>query len=201
MQTQRMAGLLVVIVLHGVVLYGLWQQRLLPVPEQAATIFVNFIAPPQAEQPPKPVKLAKPQQPVQPMPLLQPVEQATPAAPTVPAPALVEAVAPAAPPPTKPVAPLTLPTELSVVCPERTPPSYPHLSRRLGEQGKAVLRVELDEQGRISAARVVASSGYDRLDETALAAVRNWRCQPAQRDGQPVRAVALQPFNFTLGGP
>jgi len=70
----------------------------------------------------------------------------------------------------------------------------------LGEEGKVVLRVELDEEGRISAARVVSSSGYGRLDETALAAIRNWRCHPAQRDGQPVRAVAMQPFNFVLEG-
>jgi hypothetical protein len=27
-----------------------------------------------------------------------------------------------------------------------------------------------------------------------------WRCTPASRNGQPVRAVALQPFNFILNG-
>jgi protein TonB len=30
--------------------------------------------------------------------------------------------------------------------------------------------------------------------------VKTWRCRPAKRDGQPVRAVALQPFNFILEG-
>jgi len=61
-----------------------------------------------------------------------------------------------------------------------------------------VLRVELDEQGAVSSARVATPSGFARLDEAALAAVRRWRCTPAQRDGRPVRAVAMQPFKFEL---
>ena len=61
-----------------------------------------------------------------------------------------------------------------------------------------VLRVELDEQGSVSAARVAQASGFARLDEAALAAVKAWRCTPAQRDGRPVRAIALQPFKFVL---
>ena len=87
-----------------------------------------------------------------------------------------------------------------MACPERTPPAYPPLARRLGETGKVVLRVELDESGRVSAAQVLTGSGSARLDAAALAAVRTWRCQPARRDGQAVRAVATQPFNFTLEG-
>jgi protein TonB len=30
--------------------------------------------------------------------------------------------------------------------------------------------------------------------------VKNWRCHPALRNGEPVRAVALQPFDFILKG-
>jgi protein TonB len=62
------------------------------------------------------------------------------------------------------------------------------------------LRVELDEQGHVAAARIATSSGYARLDDTALSAVKTWRCNSAQRNGQPVRAVALQPFKFVLQG-
>ncbi|PKO63834.1 MAG: energy transducer TonB [Betaproteobacteria bacterium HGW-Betaproteobacteria-17] len=98
----------------------------------------------------------------------------------------------------EPAGPLSLTTELALVCPQRTPPAYPPLARRLGETGQVVLRVELDTTGRVSAAQVVSSSGFDRLDAAALAAVRTWRCQPALRDGQAVRSVALQPFKFTL---
>jgi protein TonB len=60
--------------------------------------------------------------------------------------------------------------------------------------------VELDETGRVSAAHLISSSGHARLDAAALAAVRAWRCQPARRDGQAVRSVAVQPFDFTLQG-
>jgi protein TonB len=97
-----------------------------------------------------------------------------------------------------PAGPVTLGEELSVACPERRAPAYPAISRRLGEEGMVVLRVELDQAGSVVHAEVKASSGFARLDEAALTAVKTWRCQPAQRNGQPVRAVALQPFKFVL---
>jgi protein TonB len=90
--------------------------------------------------------------------------------------------------------------DLAVSCPQRSPPAYPSISRRLGEEGKAVLQVELDEHGQVDRATVKSSSGYARLDEAALSAVRHWRCNPATRDGAAVRAVAIQPFNFVLEG-
>ena len=46
--------------------------------------------------------------------------------------------------------------------------------------------------------QVINSSGYHRLDEAAIAAVRTWRCNPPLQNGQPVRAIALQPFSFVL---
>jgi protein TonB len=60
--------------------------------------------------------------------------------------------------------------------------------------------VELNKNGHVSSASVIESSSYKRLDDAALAVVRTWRCNPAIRNGQPVRAVALQPFNFVLQG-
>jgi protein TonB len=107
-----------------------------------------------------------------------------------------------APPPASagPAAPIALGGDLAKLCPERTPPAYPFLSRQLGEAGKAVLRVELDESGRIDSVAVKSSSGYARLDEAALTAVKHWRCSPAMHNGLEVRAVVLQPFNFVLEG-
>lgn len=49
-------------------------------------------------------------------------------------------------------------------------------------------------------AKVSESSGFQRLDEAALAAVKTWRCDPVLRDGRPVRAIALQPFKFVIQG-
>ncbi len=112
---------------------------------------------------------------------------------------IVETVA-AARPAQMPAGPVTLAAELSVSCPELARPAYPALSRRLGEEGKLMLQVELDKTGRVSKAKVIESSGYSRLDNAALSAVKTWRCRPATRNGEPVLAVALQPFNFVIEG-
>lgn len=193
--------MLLVVALHAAALWGLWTHRLISMPQDVSALFVNFIAPPsppKAEvvpkrEPPKPRPEERPQprQLVAEAPLISPSEIAVPPAPTS------VIAAPAEP---RPAAPLVLGTELSASCPERTAPNYPMLSRRMNETGTTVLRVELDEQGHVSSARVATGSGYARLDEAALTAIKNWRCNPAQRNGQPVRAVALQPFKFVLQG-
>jgi len=90
--------------------------------------------------------------------------------------------------------------ELAVSCSERPPPVYPKQSLRLGEQGKTVLLVELDELGRMVNVAVTTQSGFPRLDEAAVNAVKSWRCNPAQRNGVAVRSKAMQSFNFTLKG-
>ncbi|MDA8256161.1 MAG: energy transducer TonB [Betaproteobacteria bacterium] len=196
----KSVGVLLVMALHAAALWGLWTHRLIALPEDATTLFVNFIVPPppRVEPPPRrepprsrPEARPQPSRLVAEAPLNSPAEFAVPPAPT---PVVAAAVEP------KPAGPVTLGAELSVSCPERTAPNYPVPSRRMGETGTAVLRVELDEQGRVAAARVATGSGFDRLDAAALAAVKTWRCNPAQRDGQPVRAVALQPFKFVLQG-
>jgi protein TonB len=202
----KLAGLTLIVALHAAALWGLWQHRLLPTSVDAMTVFVNFIAPPApkaAEPPlplpppprPRPVARPQPQQLVAAAPVLSPAEYVA-APPPQPVPAIE---VPAAPAP-KSVGPVRLDAELSVSCPERTAPAYPLLSRRQGEAGTTVLRVELDEQGHVGSARVATGSGFARLDEAALAAVKTWRCNPAQRNGQAVRAVALQPFKFVLQG-
>lgn len=210
---ERMAGLLFVLMLHAVALYGLWSYRLLPSPAEAMTVFVNFINPPPPDKPkhqpakpqrPRAVEPVRPQQLVVEAPVMSPAEPVAPAPPNIPA-AVTVAAAPApivtpAPPPTAPSLPVTLAGDLSVACPNRVAPSYPPYSRRIAEQGRVVVRVELDESGNVTQAGISASSGSQRLDEAAIAAVRQWRCNPATRGGVPVRAVALQPFNFILEG-
>jgi protein TonB len=204
-----------VLALHAAVLYGLWSARVIPPPAEAMTLFVTFIDPareqpkPSVVPPPKPPKPVKREMPPPPKPSHYHLASNAPVVSSdeaveplpEPVPELSPPEPPALPPaPPQAAEPVTLASELAVACPERTPPSYPPLSRRLGETGKVVLRVELDEAGRVSGAQVLTSSGFNRLDAAALAAVRTWRCQPAERDGQAVRSVAMQPFKFTLEG-
>lgn len=208
---ERAAGLTLVLGLHAAALWGLWQHRLIPNAQEVATLFVNFITPPPPEKkvelkppPPKPRPIEKPlpRQIVAETPVLAPTDHVAPPPPPVPV-----TEAPPAPPALltlparpKPAGPVMLGGELSVACPERAAPRYPPHSRRMREEGMVVLRVELDEQGSVCDAHIATSSGFVRLDEAALTAVRTWRCHPAHRNGQPVRATALQPFNFILQG-
>lgn len=196
--------MLLVLALHGMLLYGLISYRMLPPPEEAITLMVELINPP-AQQRTEPTQPPQPVRPQPIAPLQQLVAQAVtvlpdePIAPPPPLPAPVFVpvmpVLPALPPQA-----VTLSAELSVNCPERTPPAYPSFSIRLNEQGRVVLRVELDAEGRISDVSFKSRSGSVRLDEAAVAAVKTWRCRPAIREGLAVPAVALQPFDFILEG-
>jgi protein TonB len=204
MRAEQAAGLILVLALHAAGLWGLMSLRLVALPEEVVTLFVEPLrTEPQPPMPPKPVEKREPRpkdKPVQ-RQLVAEAPVRTPSEPVVEAPPPVAppaAMPPADPP--RPAGPVSLGSELSLSCTERAPPAYPATSRRLGEEGLVVLRVELDESGSVSAARVASSSGHARLDETALAAVKTWRCRPALRDGRAVRAIALQPFKFVLEG-
>ena len=193
-----------VLVLHALAFWWLWSLRILPAPVDALALFVNLVAPPTPETsapkpepaPPKPRPMEKPQprQLVVETPVLSAAEFVAPPPPPVPA---VEVPAPPMP---LPAGPMHLGSDLSAACPERTAPGYPPVSRRTGEEGTVVVRVELSETGHVVSAGISSPSGYPRLDEAAIAAVRTWRCIPASRGGQPVRATALQPFRFVLHG-
>ncbi|HEY0879411.1 MAG TPA: energy transducer TonB, partial [Zeimonas sp.] len=77
-------------------------------------------------------------------------------------------------------------------------PKYPRASRRLGEQGRVVLRVRVEADGRPSQCEVQRSSGSSRLDEAALAAVRRWSFISARRGDEKVAAWVLVPMEFRL---
>lgn len=79
------------------------------------------------------------------------------------------------------------------------PPKYPPVSRRLGEQGRILLRVMVSADGAAVSVALQASSGSSRLDEAALDAVRQWRFISAKRGGQAVSASVVVPIKFSLG--
>jgi protein TonB len=212
---QRLLGLLLVLALHGLALYGLWRAQLLPVPADAPTLFISLIAPPAEKKAPEPQRLPestsqpkpKPLEPVQPhqlvaeTPVTAPIDHVAAAPPVKPEPLVAPVVA--APPvqTTMPTGgPVALSSELLLVCPYHPAHRYPTLSKNRGESGRVVLQVEVNEEGQITSTQIHSSSGFERLDDAALAAVRNWRCTPQTRNGQPVRATALQPFKFELQG-
>jgi protein TonB len=81
---------------------------------------------------------------------------------------------------------------------QNSKPAYPPMSRRLGEDGKVVLRVRVSAQGLPLTVEVSKSSGFPRLDDAARAAVERWRFVPARQGNEPIEASVLVPLNFTL---
>lgn len=77
-------------------------------------------------------------------------------------------------------------------------PSYPSISRRMGEQGKVLLRVLVDENGLPQQIEIKQSSGFDRLDKAALASVKQWRFVPGKRGGVAQPMWTIVPVNFVL---
>jgi len=77
-------------------------------------------------------------------------------------------------------------------------PSYPAISKRMGEQGKVVLRVLIGTDGLPQKVEVSTSSGFDRLDRQAQDAVMRWRFVPGKRNGVPEAMWNLVPINFVL---
>ena len=77
-------------------------------------------------------------------------------------------------------------------------PAYPAASRRLREEGRVVLRVLVEADGRASEVTIKTSSGFPRLDQAAENAVRRWKFVPARQGDDAVRAAVLVPIVFNL---
>lgn len=75
---------------------------------------------------------------------------------------------------------------------------YPFLSRRMGEQGKVVVRVLIGADGVAQKAEIRQSSGHVRLDESALATALQWRYVPGKRGGVPEAMWFSVPIDFVL---
>ena len=75
-------------------------------------------------------------------------------------------------------------------------PAYPSQSRRLKEEGTVLLLVRVSDQGTPISVEIRTSSGFERLDEAGLQAVRQWRFVPAKRGTENVAASVLVPIQF-----
>lgn len=205
--------------LHVVALlvaFGLAVRPDLAKPLQALTVRMLERAPaPPAVEPPRPQTQTQPpaprpvpvrRVPVTPPPVLAaaPVADAAPASfvvppqaearPAAPAPAPVAPASPPAPAASAPVVAARFDADYL----QNPKPVYPPMSRRLGEEGKVVLRVRVSAQGQALSVEVRQSSGFTRLDDAARSAVERWRFVPARQGEQAVEAWVLVPLTFTL---
>jgi protein TonB len=159
-----------------------------------------------APPPPKPAPRAPAPRPA-PMPVAVPDPAPAPNAPVgitepqPPAPPIAAPQAPPAPPPAPPAPPappkIELPSSDAAYL-NNPKPTYPAISRRLGEQGKVVLRVLIGTDGQPQKVEINKSSGYERLDRQAVDAVMRWKFVPGKRNGVPETMWNLVPVNFVL---
>ncbi len=121
--------------------------------------------------------------PVLPQPAAAPVDAQPPRAP--------------APPQVQPAAPRQMPAGAIRY---RVPPAVevPMASRRLGESGTVLLRVLVDATGLPRQITLHRSSGFARLDEQALAAMRAARFQPVTEDGTAIEWLVIAPLQYEI---
>lgn len=184
---------------HIGILTLLMGANIVPVPAGVSTLMVDIIRPEapveKTPAPPKPTPIEKkltPPRPVQPLPHPVLAAQTESTAVVAEVPVVKEAPpAPAAPPA------ITQP-RFDADYLSNPAPTYPPLSRRMGEEGKVVLRVHVEPTGRPSQVEVRTSSNSPRLDQAALDAVWRWKFVPAKRGDEPVAAWVLVPITFNL---
>jgi protein TonB len=77
-------------------------------------------------------------------------------------------------------------------------PSYPRLSKRMGEQGEVRLRVDIASDGTVTQVVLAHSSGFERLDDAAINAVKSWKFKPAKQGDVSMASTVEIPVKFML---
>lgn len=198
----RRSGLLMIVIgLHAAVIAVVIAARTVAPQIMEMPLIVDLIQPAEIKPPEaKPLPVTKPQPVIQkqtPRPNPTPVIEATQST--------VAAHAPVASPPDVKPAPPAPPAEAPVVQArfdadylKNPAPPYPPLSRRMGEEGKVILRVSVNPQGGADQVEIRTSSGSQRLDESALNTVKHWKFIPAKRGDTAVQSWVLVPIAFKL---
>lgn len=99
-----------------------------------------------------------------------------------------------------PLQPPVVPPRFDAAYLKNPRPDYPRAARRMGEQGKVVLRVYVSTTGTAEKIEIGTSSGSRRLDDAARLAVEQWRFVPARQGEVPVAAWVIVPITFALEG-
>jgi protein TonB len=110
----------------------------------------------------------------------------TPMPPSANAIAATEAVAPPGPP------------SQELKTKSRVEPVYPPAARRAGEEGTVKLRILVDERGAPREVQVAQGSGFARLDQAAIEAVRKWRFAAATNGSTAITAWTQVAITFKL---
>ena len=80
----------------------------------------------------------------------------------------------------------------------QTDPEYPAVALRSRIEGTVVVRADVDVDGNPANITVAKSSRDRDLDRAALRAVKDWKFEPAIRDGKPVASAVEVPVDFRI---
>jgi bla regulator protein BlaR1 len=176
---RKTGGVLAVAGLTLVFAYSAWAAQ----PARMPTLVV---AADSADRTLPPMPAAPEAPPAPPAPHDIPAPPAPPAPHDIPAPP-----APPAPPPPPPALPAAS---------ERTPPAYPEHAAEQGIDGKVVLLVDVDAEGKALDVQVEKSEPAGVFDQAAIDAARQWRFTPAVEDGRTVPGRVRVPIQFEADG-
>ena len=79
-----------------------------------------------------------------------------------------------------------------------TPPTYPGLARKRGQEGTVILQVLVNREGRVDDLKIDTSSNLTLLDRAAVTAVRKWSFEPGRRGEERVPMWVRVPVTFKL---
>ncbi len=79
----------------------------------------------------------------------------------------------------------------------REMPVYPTMARKLGREGKVLLKLTIDENGNLLDIEVIEGAGYG-FTEASVEAVKKSTFLPAKKDGKSIASRALLPIKFRL---
>jgi protein TonB len=146
----------------------------------------------QRPEPPKP----EPAKALTPTPEAPPKPAPAPTPTPVPAP---EAVAKPAPPPAPAPTPAKSSSGSSAQYLGACESPYPTISKRMNEKGTVVVKVLVKSDGTAGDVELKSSSGYPRLDQAWLEAIKNCRFTPSTgSDGKPIDEWFSAPHTFRL---
>ena len=77
-------------------------------------------------------------------------------------------------------------------------PPYPMIARKEGWQGKLILNVFVNKNGKVKNVELLKSSGYKILDNVSLQTVKKWSFKPAQLGKRYVEDNIKIPLRFVL---
>jgi periplasmic protein TonB len=212
----RLGPLALIVLLHVGFFYALERGlagKSVPLQTQPKEVFATLVTPapqstprsipkPEPEAPksrpaPKPIPKPTPK-PIAKKAIPAPDTAAAPSAPPTVSPAPPAPPAPAAAPAAPPASPAPPKTISGVEYLQPPNPEYPAMSRRMREEGTAVLRVLVNARGRAERVELQKSTGSSRLDEAAKQAVLRTLFKPYLEDGKALPVFATIPIKFQL---